>query len=71
MRVLSLPEAEHEILEGVEAELGHGGREARREEGGQGGRAGGDLGDDALRETGHRELKSRTSRLVMVIRIDQ
>ena len=31
----------------------------------------GDLGDDALRETGHRELKSRTSRLVMVIRIDQ
>ena len=57
---MSLPEAEHEILERVEAELGHGGRKARREEGGQGGRAAGDLGDDALREARHRELKSRT-----------
>ena len=56
-----LPEAEHEILECVEAELGHGGRDARREEGGQGGRAGRDLGDDTLREARHRELKSRTS----------
>ena len=32
-------EAEHEVLERVEAELGHGGGEARREKGGERGGA--------------------------------
>ena len=51
-------EAEHKVLERVQTELGHGGREAGREEGGERGRAARDLRDDALRQSRHGELVS-------------